>query len=305
MNKIKNVLTAEAGKHAALLIRVLDSLGIRDWADISTTAAVRDIRDAIDGACNSGSVYAARLASTLGKYADQLPNLPRDWRKNLVIKAKKSQQTFLSMDDIRKLFAHKARSVNEERVILSAIIELRTGARISDTKDLDERNEVEGMLNYVSKKTGVEAFLPSSPELLRVLKLRRAITEDELTDEGNNKALKRILGDAGITDEVKLYRRGEYREEEKAQALASHSMRRTFCTQLHLSGEDVVDIMSWAGHSSVDMTVRYIRAHRKPSAPRWNYFEVIDNLIAERYPSADVGENSPLSKLDAVEKAIL
>ena len=63
---------------------------------------------------------------------------------------------------------------------------------------------------------------------------------------------------AGINELVSVYMRGEFRDDEKWKFVSSHTARRSFATNLYKKGVDIYTISQLCGHSSIEMTKKYI-----------------------------------------------
>ena len=73
-----------------------------------------------------------------------------------------------------------------------------------------------------------------------------------------NRMIKIICKEAGVSAESSIYKAGKKQTGPKWQFVSSHTARRSFATNLYLAGCDLYTISRMMGHTSVDMTERYI-----------------------------------------------
>lgn len=285
MKNLIDTINVECCDHATLLLQAMKESNITEWLDLKKIDSFKDIHNYLLSNCNSGCTYAAMFAAAIAPYEDELGGYAKNWRDQLDIDPVKSQQTYLSLRDIKLITQYipfcKSRNGKQTELatIVSMCIEARTGARLSDVKDVDQYNVGEdGVLTYKSKKTGVFAHIPATPELMFLLRLNKQLNV-QMTDVGYNKSIRRIAEKAGVTYFIKL----NDTTAPKCDFLSSHDCRRGFCTNLHLGGEELLTISRMAGHTNTGMTERYIWANRMPEAERFNYFKLFDGIIRENF----------------------
>lgn len=285
MKTLLEIVNTECCDHKTLLLAAMDSANVSEWADLKKIDSFKDIRNYLLANCKSGCTYAAMFAAAIAPYEDEAGAFAKNWRSQLEIDPVKSQQTYLSLRDIRSLAGYVTHcrlrngKANELATIVSMLIEARTGARLSDVKDVDQYNVGEdGMLTYKSKKTNVFASIPATPELMFLLRLNKTLNV-RMSDVGYNKSIRRIAKNAGIDYKIKL----NDVVAEKWEFLSSHDCRRGFCTNLHLGGEELLTISRMAGHSNTAMTERYIWASRRPEAERYDYFRLFDEIVRKEF----------------------
>jgi site-specific recombinase XerD len=73
-----------------------------------------------------------------------------------------------------------------------------------------------------------------------------------------NRVLRNLCKRAGITERVKVFKAGEHKKGEKWEYVSSHSARISFATNLANLGVPLLDICKCMGHSSTQMTERYV-----------------------------------------------
>lgn len=115
-------------------------------------------------------------------------------------------------------------------------------------------------LVYISKKTHTESRIPLSPAVERILSENRkaGFVDQTISDVTFNKTIREICKSCNLDEPIKLYQAGEFTEGPKWQYVSSHTARRSFATNLYLRGADLYTISLLMGHSSTQMTERYI-----------------------------------------------
>lgn len=215
-----------------------------------------------DMAQSSARQYLAKLKAVIELYTDEV-EMPKDWRKCLTVKDDESQNVYLTEQEIQRLIEYKPDTMTEATVLQQFILGCLTGARHSDYSRFTEANITPtGNLVYVSQKTHVKAELPLSPVARNILfatgvPFARAY-KMEVSDNTFNDTIRRICRMCDIDYEVQLYRRGQFQVLKKFEAVSTHTSRRSFCTNLYLRCRDLLLVSRLAGHSSTQMTERYV-----------------------------------------------
>lgn len=224
---------------------------------------------------NSVNQYATKLKAVLNLYSDEV-TLPRGFAKVLTPRKVTVQNVYLTEEEVARLIAYTPKNDREALVQAQFIIGVLTLARHSDYCGFDESNIVGDNLIYTSQKTKITASVPAAPALRRFLRQQKEIIGKGVTvsDDSFNATIRRICAKCGITEPVKLYRRGETAIKPKWAYVSSHTARRTGVTNLHLRGLDIVTIARLAGHTSTDTTLGYICCGvRELPQEAKNYFE--------------------------------
>lgn len=216
----------------------------------------------IDMAQSSARQYCAKLKAVIELYTDEV-DLPKDWRKCLAVKDDESQHTYLTEEEIRRIIAYRPDTLTEATVQQHFILGCLTGARHSDYSRFTEANITPtGNLVYVSQKTHIKAELPLSPVARNILFATgtpfAGAYKRKVADSTFNDTIRNICYLCDIDQPIQLYRNGGFWVGEKYKAISSHTSRRSFCTNLYLRCRDLLLVSRLAGHSSVDMTTRYI-----------------------------------------------
>lgn len=231
-----------------------------EWGNITKPRLAKFVSYMSDRiAATSLKTYCAMLKATLRLYSDVV-ELPKGYESVLSPRKDLSQQTWLTDAEIEKLLNYEPRNTYERIVRNQFCLGALTGARHSDYIKFSLSDIVGDTLAYVSVKTHVKTEIPLAPAVSRILEEneRLGISGRKLADSSFNDNIRNICRACGITDRIKLYQAGEFSEGEKWEFISSHTARRSFATNLYLRGADLYSISVLMGHTSTEMTERYI-----------------------------------------------
>ena len=246
---------------AASVIKHLRAVGILSWEGL-TKSNLYDFRDhlAESVAPNTAKTVCASLKAILKRFSDDIA-LPKDWESIITAKGEKPQKTYLTMKDIEAFAAVEPRGDVERYVKSCFLVSCWTGMRVSDARDISEENIKDGVLTYVSKKTGREASIPAKPGILEHIRIIQE-REGDMYLATYNDALRRLARRAGLTEPVKIHRAGRTETVQKWEAITSHSGRVSTASCLAEAGATLTDIKLCLGHSSEQMSARYVACQR-------------------------------------------
>ena len=275
MKTLQESITRMEGKGGAgqSLRKHLAAVGINEWEDI-TKASLYDFHDHLAEALAPGSAKTilAYFKALLHRNEDDL-DLPRGWEKILMSKGDTTRGTYLTPAELKAFEAVQTNGAKEAIVKYESLIEAYTGARVSDVMTFTEENFKDGYLTYTSKKTKVTATVPISEKTKGWVSYAQEHREDEPTLAGRNEIIRRLARRAGITAKVKTRRGGVEKVTEKWEVLSSHCFRRSTATNLVMAGASLTEAKVCLGHSSEQMTSRYVVAVQpRLSAKAMAYF---------------------------------
>jgi len=235
----------------------LSAVGITDW-DGLTKSALYDLRDHLlkTVAPNTAKTILASLKSILHRYEEDV-TLPKGWEGIVTAKGERPQKTYLTPKEIDMLRDVEIRNEKERYVQACFLVSCWTGMRISDAKQITEENIKDGVLTYVSKKTGIQSVLPAKPGLMDYITIIQEHDGDMYLSTYND-TLRRLARRADIRERVKIHKAGRTEVVEKWEALSSHSGRISVASCLADAGVSLIDISRTLGHSSTTMTERYV-----------------------------------------------
>ena len=252
INKMEN-----RGGAGASLRKHLAAVGIEEWKDI-TRSSLYEFRDELSGAVapSTARTVCAYAKALLNRYSDEL-DLPKDWEKILTVKNERPLRTYLTPAELKRFEAVETRNLAERVVKFQSLVEAYTGARVSDIMDFTSDNIVDGVLTYVSKKTGVRASVPVNEKVAWWIEYAQDHRDAEPCLMSRNRIIRRLAKKAGITDTVVVYKAGKTEKGPKHDYISSHSFRISFVTNLQKAGMDMISLARLAGHTNTGMTERY------------------------------------------------
>lgn len=257
---LKEALSSKYPAYAEKLAeRFREANGVEmDWSNITKSSLARFAEHLQNEVSRSSArSYCAIVKATLSLY-DDVVELPRGWQDSLRVRNEDSEQVYLTDDEIKMLLKYRPQSRNEEYVHTTFLIGCLTGARHSDYIRFTQDNISHGYLRYTSQKTRTSATLPVAPALPRLLAKLASLPENNMADTTFNRTIRDICMKSGITESMRIYRRGKESTKPKWTFVSSHTARRSFASNLYLRGCDIMSISMMMGHASVDMTRGYI-----------------------------------------------
>lgn len=274
MRKItfKQAFLKKNPKYKRVLLYLDESLGKEfTWKDFTKLNLI-DLRDYLTDklAQSSQRTYFAMIKSILNDYCEEIEIPCKSYNEILTIKNVKSSNTWLTEEELERLIAYVPESPLEQQVRNQFIIGAYTGCRHSDFLKLDKTNIVNNSLVYVSQKTKIQATVPLKPIVQEYL----AFEKKGYSDVTFNRTIRHICQKCKINDNVKLFQAGKEESGEKWEFVTSHTARRSFATNLYLRECDLYSISQMMGHSSIEMTERYICCGlKKQSSQVMGYFK--------------------------------
>lgn len=247
--------------------RFRDMLGHKPaWNDI-TDDNMRDFKELLDESYSPNSVrtICAEIKSVLRSNKKTKPIVSEDFGYIMKQKNVPSQAVYLTMREIRKIRDYQPLTRIERYVKRMFMIESLTGARVGDCKrmSVDNVSENGNTLTYVSRKSHTEVTVPVHRWLKPFLVMSDPMEPKDLCQSTYNRSLQRICRACGITERVKVYSHGKENVGPKYQFVSSHTGRRSFATNLSMSGISIEQIALLMGHTNgnvpnIQMTQRYI-----------------------------------------------
>lgn len=258
MKTLQQAIQDNAGRQAQALAKHLAASHLNDWDDL-TKSKLNDFKDYLtrEVAPSSARTYFAVLKTIIGRYEEEVDIPCEHFRNVLRSKNDKPVKTYLTREELERLERVRTTTPTERYVLSCFMVGAYTGMRVSDTMEVSVENIKDGMLTYVSIKTGVHATVPCGERVARhiafISEHRQAISQ-----AGYNKAIQRLCKRAGIDERVKVHHGGKDYTKEKWECISSHSARISFCTNLATLEVPITDLKQMAGHTNIQMTERYI-----------------------------------------------
>lgn len=178
---------------------------------------------------------------------------------------------FLTDNELERLYNFKYESEKLRRVCDLFIIEAYTGLRYSDLHLLNESNITkDGLFQVIQEKTDDFVYLPIHWRVFEIMDKYGGKPPQGYDKRNMNKYIKEMCEVAGINDKIHtkktrggvLIKKVQY----KWELISTHTARRSFATNLHLQGVDLLTISKLLGHRKIETTLKYICVRAKEVA---------------------------------------
>ncbi|MDC6387541.1 site-specific integrase [Maribacter sp. PR1] len=153
-----------------------------------------------------------------------------------------------------------------------------TGQRVSDYNGLTREDIIKNrgyeFFKIKQKKTGKEVFCPISNEIKEIINAPRnkGNLSLKMNEQDINRYIKEVGRKADINQLIEVsYSKGDKNIVEKRPKyllIATHTARRSFCTNMFKKGMKPYQIMEVSGHSSEKVFYNYIRIDKEERAVR-------------------------------------
>lgn len=230
---------------------------IPNWFDI-TAQRMKTLKNYLTStrSANTTKTYLAYVKAVLNLNADKVDdNVTRQLKSATKLHREPSQHIALTEEEIELIHRYQPKNQTEADVKRDFLIEAYTGARNSDAKRLTVKNVDGDFITYVSQKTKVKTTVPLHRNLLQYLKQPKG---KEHARKVIIDVMQRICKAVGITSELEMFVAGKTQNKPRYAFVGSHTARRSFASQLAVRGVPVAIIAKFMGHTSPDMTMRYI-----------------------------------------------
>lgn len=183
--------------------------------------------------------------------------------KNVEIDLEESFSIYLSIIDIARIYYFRGLTKKQERIRDLFVVGCLTGLRYSDYSTLDKSNFRDGFITKATKKTKVTVIIPVHDFVAEIFEKYDGDIASGLTNQHFNRYLKKLTRQMGFMDKVTFsYTRGgelvtETREE--WEIISSHTARRSFATNMIISGAASYQVMAITGHTTEKSFYRYLR----------------------------------------------
>jgi len=195
-----------------------------------------------------------------------------------VVTTEESDSIYLDENELSILQAYDfSNNKRLDRVRDLFLVGAWTGLRFSDFTRIKEDNIKDNSIAIEQQKTGKRVIIPLHPVVLEIWDKYEKQLPPVITNQKFNDYIKEACKLAGIdTHERKAMTKGGIRASrrfEKWELVSSHTARRSFATNLFLSGFPTLSIMQITGHKTEDAFMRYIKVtpeqHAKLLREHW------------------------------------
>ena len=153
-----------------------------------------------------------------------------------------------------------------------------TGLRYSDLTNINPANIKGDFIHITQGKTMTNVIIPLNQTAKQIIKKYNGGIPEGIHMNSFNKLIKDIAVKVGIDDEIILAQKkgGERFDKtfKKYELIASHTCRRSFCTNEYLKGTPTIFIMKISGHRTERNLLKYIKVDEQVAAEKmlelWN-----------------------------------
>ncbi|MFI3303987.1 MAG: site-specific integrase [Rikenellaceae bacterium] len=148
-----------------------------------------------------------------------------------------------------------------------------TGLRYSDLSELKEENMdvANGNINIKQRKVHRAVVIPMIDYVPEIL-AKYGYKMPKISRYKFNIRLKELGKRAGLNQPIEIVRKKGVKRiaevSQKWELISSHTCRRSFCTNMYLSGFPAEELMKISGHNSPAAFLRYIKVDNQQSADR-------------------------------------
>lgn len=221
--------------------------------------------------------------NTVGKQLKNLKIFLRDCtRKNITepidtsdfkVYQEEVENIYLTEEEIDAI--HKLNLSDEkdfERVKDLFVLGCYTGLRYSDLTNIKPANIKGEFIHIRQGKTMNNVIIPLNKKAKQIIKRYNGGIPEGIHMNLFNKLIKVIAKKAGISDEIIVtQKRGGERIDKtfkKYELIASHTCRRSFCTNEYLKGTPTIFIMKISGHKTERNFLKYIKVDEQVAAEK-------------------------------------
>lgn len=184
-----------------------------------------------------------------------------------------TEAVYLNEFEIMTLFKHDFSDNKKlEQVRDLFVFGCHTGLRYSDYSNIGPENitTINGkkFIKIITQKTNETVIIPCSDTVLTIFdkykmnpnSLPRAISSQKFNDY-----LKDVCKDAGMVETGRLINDPEL---PLFKCISSHTARRSFATNYHLSGFSTIELMKITGHKTEKAFLKYVKVSKQQAAER-------------------------------------
>lgn len=196
--------------------------------------------------------------------------------------SEKVETIYLTEEELERIYEHDfSNSQRLERTRDLFLVGCYTGLRFSDFSQLKPEHFGEGEITIRTQKTNETVVIPIHPIVRDILKKYSHTAKSlprPLSNQKMNEYLKEIGKVVGIDEKIlRSKTKGGLRAQttvSKFDLMTTHTARRSFATNLYLSGFPSISIMKITGHKTEKAFMSYIRISQEENAKRlsehWN-----------------------------------
>lgn len=174
-----------------------------------------------------------------------------------------TDSVYLSVKELEQIYSTDCKSERLNKVRDLFLVGAFTGLRFSDVTSLTKDNIKGSTISIEQHKTGKRVAIPLHPIVINIWNKYGEKLPKQISNQKFNEYIKEVCKLAGIDSiEQKNITKGGFRVRQsfkKYELITSHTARRSFATNLYLSGFPAISIMPITGHTTERAFMRYIR----------------------------------------------
>ena len=258
MQTFSEYLTDQYPQYRFLLPMIETFIGKQpEWIDLTKSNLFKIKKGFLETlSANTVRTYVSILKSTFNRASEDVKIPCKDYETILNVRKEASTSVYLSEEELERLIRVAMKSKPERYVRTMFAIQAYTGSRLSDAKNLTEINIHGDRISYVSLKTKIETTVPLKPIVRDLIEQKKTLKP--VTTAAFDRIIKRLCFRANIRQEEKIFRGGRDISLPKYLLVSSHTARRSFATNLHLKDGNILAISKYMGHSTINMTEKYV-----------------------------------------------
>lgn len=195
-----------------------------------------------------------------------------------IVTKEESESIYLNEKELDLLYKYDfSNNTKLDKVRDLFLVGAWTGLRFSDFTRITNDNISNGFIHIEQQKTGKSVSIPLHPIVLEIWNKYNQSMPRTISNQKFNDYIKEVCQLAGIEDyEHKAITKGGVRQSQrfkKWELVSSHTARRSFATNLFLSGFPALSIMQITGHKTEAAFMKYIKVtpeqHAKLLQAHW------------------------------------
>ena len=221
--------------------------------------------------------------NTVGKILKNLKIFLRDCaRKNIIdpidtsdfkVYQEEVENIYLTENEINTIYnLDLSNEKDRERIRDLFVLGCFTGLRYSDLSSIKPANIKGDFINLRQGKTMNHVVIPINDTAKKIIRKYNGGIPEGIHMNDFNKLIKGIAEEAGINEEIIItQKRGAERIDKtykKFELIASHTCRRSFCTNEYLKGTPTLFIMKISGHRTERNFLKYIKVDEQVAAQK-------------------------------------
>ena len=221
--------------------------------------------------------------NTVGKTLKNLKIFLRDCaRKNIIdpidtsdfkVYQEEVENIYLKEDEIESIYdLDLSEDKERERIRDLFVLGCYTGLRYSDLSNIKPANIKGDFIHLRQGKTMNHIVIPLNETAKKIIIKYDSGIPEGIHMNDFNKLIKGIAKEAGIDEEIIITQKRSAKRIEKTykkyELIASHTCRRSFCTNEYLKGTPTLFIMKISGHRTERNFLKYIKVDEQVAAEK-------------------------------------